>query len=110
MILGPAARVALATTLLAGCLDPLVDDTPAPVGVILPPGVDADAVRKHVLTLGLSMPETMSSTAQDIARGRKTEIGSFNGYMSEEGRRFGIPTPINETLFSLVKLREQSLK
>jgi 2-dehydropantoate 2-reductase len=54
------------------------------------------------------MPRTTSSTAQDIARGRRTEIEHLNGYVAREGERLGIPTPVNRTLNALIKLLERS--
>ena len=36
------------------------------------------------------MPQTMSSTAQDIAKGRPTEIDHLNGYVVREGARLGV--------------------
>ena len=54
--------------------------------------------------LGEAMAEARSSTAQDIARGKRTEIDSLNGYLA--GR--GVPVPVNETLHRLVKLLEES--
>jgi 2-dehydropantoate 2-reductase len=56
--------------------------------------------------LGEGMELTTSSTAQDIARGKPTEIDSLNGYVARLGDELGIPTPINRTLHSLVKLLE----
>jgi 2-dehydropantoate 2-reductase len=53
------------------------------------------------------MPRTTSSTAQDIARRRRTEIEHLNGYVAREGERLGIPTPVNRTLNALIKLMEQ---
>jgi 2-dehydropantoate 2-reductase len=47
-----------------------------------------------------------SSTAQDILRGKPTEIGMLNGYVTQCGERLGIPTPVNHTLHALVRLRE----
>jgi len=60
-----------------------------------------------VLKLGKAMPEALSSTAQDIARGKPTEIDSLNGFLVRKGAQLGVPTPVNQTLFSLVKLLEQ---
>jgi 2-dehydropantoate 2-reductase len=54
------------------------------------------------------MPRTTSSTAQDIARGRRTEIEHLNGYVAREGERLGIPTPVNRTLNALIKLLERA--
>ena len=49
-----------------------------------------------------------SSTAQDLMRGRKTEIDSLNGYIAREGARHGIATPLNQTLHALVTLQEDA--
>ena len=48
-----------------------------------------------------------SSTQQDIARGRLTEIDAFNGFIARRGTELEIETPINRVLWALVKLREQ---
>ena len=53
-----------------------------------------------------AMPATLSSTAQDILKGKRTEIDHLNGYVVREGEALGIPTPANRTLNSLVKLLE----
>jgi 2-dehydropantoate 2-reductase len=56
--------------------------------------------------LGEAMSEALSSTAQDLARGKRTEIDSLNGYVSRRGAELGVPTPVNHTLHALVKLLE----
>jgi 2-dehydropantoate 2-reductase len=58
--------------------------------------------------LGPTMPTALSSTAQDVLRGKRTEIDSLNGFIARKGRELGIATPVNQTLFALVKLLEQS--
>jgi 2-dehydropantoate 2-reductase len=60
------------------------------------------------LKLGEIMPDALSSTAQDIARGKRTEIDSLNGYVASLGEKLGVPTPVNYTLYKLVKLLEES--
>jgi 2-dehydropantoate 2-reductase len=60
------------------------------------------------LQLGEAMSGALSSTAQDIGRGKPTEIDSLNGYVARRGSALGIPTPVNDTLSALVKLLEQS--
>jgi 2-dehydropantoate 2-reductase len=52
------------------------------------------------------MMGTRSSTAQDMARGKRTEIDALNGYVVKLGAQLGIPTPVNLTLYALVKLQE----
>jgi 2-dehydropantoate 2-reductase len=59
-----------------------------------------------VLALAGAMPEQMSSTAQDLARGRPTEIDHLNGYIMRESDALGLPVPVNRTLAALVKLAE----
>jgi 2-dehydropantoate 2-reductase len=71
--------------------------------------LSADTLVAAALTLGSeAMPEAVSSTAQDIARGKPTEIDSLNGFLVRRGAEMGVPTPINQTLYSLVKLLEQA--
>ena len=47
-----------------------------------------------------------SSTARDVARGAKTEIDSLNGFVIRRGASRGVPTPVNQSLVALIKLRE----
>jgi 2-dehydropantoate 2-reductase len=70
-------------------------------GVTVPADAHA-AVRKLVET----MPAQYSSTAQDLARGKKTEIDHLNGLIVRRGQALGIPTPANRVLWALVKLME----
>jgi 2-dehydropantoate 2-reductase len=73
-------------------------------GVKLPESDMAAAVLK----LADTMSEATSSTAQDIARGNRTEIDSLNGYIVRRGTQLRIATPVNQTLHALVKLLEDS--
>ncbi|MEJ5989030.1 2-dehydropantoate 2-reductase [Ramlibacter sp. PS3R-8] len=66
------------------------------------PGDPHAATRKLVE----SMPAQYSSTAQDLARGKPTEIDFLNGYVVRRGQALGIPTPANRVLWALVKLLE----
>jgi 2-dehydropantoate 2-reductase len=51
-----------------------------------------------------SMPNQFSSTAQDLKRGKQTEIDYLNGLIVSRGLVLGVPTPVNRTLWALVKL------
>ncbi|MBI1750183.1 MAG: ketopantoate reductase family protein [Acidobacteria bacterium] len=73
-------------------------------GITLPPVDLANASVKLARDLG----NATSSTAQDIQRGKRTEIDSLNGYVVRRGAELGIPTPVNSTLTALVKLLEDS--
>jgi len=48
----------------------------------------------------------LSSMCQDLMKEKRTEIDFLNGKIVELGRRHHIPTPINETLISLIKSLE----
>ena len=52
------------------------------------------------------MPTQFSSTAQDLARGKRSEIDHLNGYIVRKGESLGVPTPVNRVLLALVKLLE----
>jgi len=44
-----------------------------------------------------------SSMLQDILRGAQTECDAINGAIVSEGKRLGIPTPVNDVLWHLVR-------
>jgi 2-dehydropantoate 2-reductase len=52
-------------------------------------------------------PEGKTSMLQDIEGGRKTEVEVFSGKIVELGKSHGIPTPVNQTLLSIVHVLEQ---
>jgi 2-dehydropantoate 2-reductase len=59
-----------------------------------------------ILGLARTMPNQFSSTAQDMARGKATEIDHLNGYVARKGAELGVPTPVNRLLTAMVKLAE----
>ena len=71
-------------------------------GVNLP----AEGLVEKVLAVGKAMPTQISSTAQDIGLGKRTEIDALNGHVARRGAALGVPTPVNTTLWQLVKLLE----
>jgi 2-dehydropantoate 2-reductase len=70
--------------------------------------LDTSALVTAAFRLGEAMSGATSSTAQDIARGKHTEIDSLNGYIARRGAELGVPTPVNQTLHALVKLLEDA--
>jgi len=70
-------------------------------GVTIPGDVDA-AVRKIAETV----PNQYSSTAQDLARGKRSEIDHLNGLIVRRGEALGVATPANRLLHAIVKLIE----
>ena len=73
----------------------------AAMGVDIPGDVWAAVDR-----IAVSMPGQVSSTCQDLRRGKPTEIDHLNGYVVREGDRLGIPVPLNRALHALVKALE----
>ena len=55
-----------------------------------------------------TMVTQRSSTAQDLARGKKTEIDFLNGYIVDLGKKHGVSVPYNETIVAMVKMLEQA--
>jgi len=72
-----------------------------------PPGLeDPGAALAGAWKIATQMAEALSSTAQDMNRGKRTEIDSLNGYVWRRGSKLGVPTPVNQALYALVKLAE----
>ncbi len=66
----------------------------------------AGDVHAAVANLAGSMPNQSSSTAQDLARDKPTEIDYLNGFIVRRGEALGVATPANRVLWVLVKLLE----
>jgi 2-dehydropantoate 2-reductase len=67
----------------------------------------SDDIIEQILKIPAAMPNQMSSTAQDLARGKPSEIDFLNGYVVRKGAELGIPTPTNRALQVMVKLAER---
>lgn len=91
---------------------PGVDDVIADIVAECLAVAHADGVRipgdVHAAVRGIAatMPGQLSSTAQDLARGKPSEIDHLNGYVAQRGAALGIATPLNRALRVLVKLAE----
>jgi len=64
-------------------------------------------ILEQILKIPAAMPNQMSSTAQDVARGKPSEIDFLNGYVVRKGAELGVPTPTNHALQVMVKLAER---
>jgi 2-dehydropantoate 2-reductase len=73
-------------------------------GVVL----SESAALETVANLAVAMAGQKSSTAQDMARHRISEIDHLNGFIVRRGYAHGIATPVNQALYALVKLVESS--
>jgi 2-dehydropantoate 2-reductase len=90
-----------------GVLDVMRDVVAECLAVAEAEGVQvAGDVHAAVAKLADSMPKQFSSTAQDLARGKPTEIDFLNGLIVQRGQALGIATPANRVLWALVKLLE----
>ncbi|HTQ96337.1 MAG TPA: ketopantoate reductase family protein [Candidatus Acidoferrum sp.] len=76
---------------------------------IHPPGLeDPQAAIAGSFQIAQQMSGMRSSTAQDMVRNKRTEIDSLNGYVAREGAKLGVATPVNQALYTLVKLYESN--
>ena len=66
-----------------------------------------DDLLANILNIPTMMPAQKSSTAQDLVRGKPSEIDFLNGYVVRKGAELGIPTPTNHALQVMVKLAER---
>ena len=67
---------------------------------------EEDIENWYSVLAGLS-PRGKTSMLQDVEAKRKTEVEMFAGKVIELGKTYGVPTPINETIFRLIKVIER---
>jgi 2-dehydropantoate 2-reductase len=68
-------------------------------GIALPfpdPVVAVESIARRTST-------NISSMLQDVLRGAPTEIDAISGAIVQAGTQTGVPTPINRTLWQLIK-------
>ncbi len=53
-------------------------------------------------------PNGKTSMFQDIEAGRKTEVEVFAGKVVDLGESYGIPTPVNRTLLSIIRVLDHT--
>jgi len=68
--------------------------------------INDDDVENWYSFLAQLSPEGKTSMFQDVEARRKTEVEMFAGKMIELGKRYGVPTPVNHTLFRIIKVIE----
>ncbi len=66
----------------------------------------AGDIRATVQHIARTMPTQLSSTAQDLMRGKRSEIDHLNGYVVQRGAALGVATPVNRVLLTLVRALE----
>jgi 2-dehydropantoate 2-reductase len=65
-------------------------------------GRDRERVMADMAAGAKSLAGGRPSMLQDVMRGRRTEIDHLNGYVVEQGRAVGVPTPFNEAVVHAV--------
>ena len=70
-------------------------------GITLP-----DTLWERLIGISVTMAGQRSSTAQDLSRGKKSEIEHLNGYVVRRGEELGVPAPVNRALLCAVQLLE----
>lgn len=73
-------------------------------GITLP-----DSLQEDTAAIARTMAGQRSSTARDVARGRRSEIDFINGYVVRQGARLGVATPLNGLLHGLVRVQDDAL-
>ena len=71
-------------------------------GITLPDDLHATARR-----IAHTMSTQRSSTGQDLAANKRTEIDHLNGYVVRRGEALGVATPVNRALWVLVRMMER---
>ena len=61
---------------------------------------------EHIRRLGGRIGNARPSMLLDHLARRRSEIDVINGAIPREGAKFGVPTPVNDTVVALVKARE----
>jgi 2-dehydropantoate 2-reductase len=97
---GPMLQIEGTSDVISSAVQEVVSVARA-CGISMPSGLIDE-----VLKIPLAMPSQKSSTAQDLARGKPSEIGFLNGYVVRRGRELGVPTPTNNALCVMVRLKE----
>jgi 2-dehydropantoate 2-reductase len=79
----------------------------APERLLAAAGGNAEAMAEiEAQTIAWAQKRTESgrpSTAQDILKGRRTEIDYLNGLVAGEGEKVGIPAPVNAAITAIVR-------
>jgi 2-dehydropantoate 2-reductase len=100
---GQVARHELARQVLTATAEEAIAVAKA-AGVRLPPA----GLAAMGLKLAQDLGDATSSTAQDVERGKRTEIDALNGYVVRRAGELNVPVPVNRTLYALMKLLEGS--
>lgn len=111
-----------ALTGLLGCKNGVLLDAPTARALASEAALEVAAVARHLGIAGDWTPEAsttrweavaratadnVSSTLQDLRRGRVTEVSAINGALVREARERGLAAPINDALARLIAAAEE---
>ncbi|MEP0264230.1 2-dehydropantoate 2-reductase [Dokdonia sp.] len=72
-------------------------------GILLP----ESTIDKAFAAITRQASQTTASTQRDIMEGKPSELENFNGFIVKEGKKLGIPTPVNEMIYELLTPQEK---
>lgn len=67
----------------------------------------AEDIKRWYSVLSTLSPDGKTSMVQDMEAGRKTEVEYFSGELMRLAGIYGVPVPVNRTLFRLIRAREE---
>ncbi|MDR2179603.1 MAG: 2-dehydropantoate 2-reductase [Synergistaceae bacterium] len=70
--------------------------------------LETDDPLEHTMQIARRTAANRSSMLQDVTAKRQTEVSTINGAVVEEGKKLGIPTPVNVVLTNLVLTRQKT--
>jgi 2-dehydropantoate 2-reductase len=71
-------------------------------------GLSNNSIQRYFDVVNTLSPDGKTSMLQDVEAGRKTEVEIFAGTVIELGRKYGVPTPVNDILYKMIHVIEQS--
>lgn len=69
-----------------------------------------NTIDKAFTAIARQAPNTTASTQRDLMEGKPSELENFNGYIVKEGKKLGIPTPVNEMIYELLLPQENKAR
>lgn len=66
-----------------------------------------DDLETYLKILETLSPDGKTSMLQDVEAGRKTEVEMFSGTVIQMGLKYGLPTPVNNMLYRIIKAIEE---
>jgi len=70
--------------------------------------LELDDALGYLNQLANSAVEHVGSTTVSLQLKQRTEVDTMNGAVVREGKKYGVPTPVNETITKIVKLVEET--